>query len=115
MEYLIRGGRYASCVHTGGLSCFNKMFNKTVILNVATALDPLSVIIISLIFSLNCSEHADHYTPARVGAWVGGVVGWEGAGCATTVKHYLPSYVVNNKKPFQLKAIRPLPIDPMMQ
>ena len=25
-EYLLRGGRYTSCVHTGGLSCLNEFF-----------------------------------------------------------------------------------------
>ena len=27
MEYLIRHGRYASCIHTGGLSCFLEISN----------------------------------------------------------------------------------------
>ena len=31
MEYLIRGGRYASCVHAGGLSCFI-IYNSDIIL-----------------------------------------------------------------------------------
>ena len=26
MKYLIHSGRYAYCVHTGGLSCFNRTF-----------------------------------------------------------------------------------------
>ena len=29
-EYLLHGGRYASCVHAGGLSCLVKNFPKTI-------------------------------------------------------------------------------------
>ena len=42
MEYLIRCGRYASCVHAGGLSCFKIMLDliyKTQILSRCSARD----------------------------------------------------------------------------
>ena len=30
-EYLLRGGRYASCVHAGGLSCFPYLLSQRII------------------------------------------------------------------------------------